>query len=160
MDIPPLIPACGSIAWMVRYRCPDPSHAGEASPLKSNNDKVYECETSHRYFRREEAGRITLVDLLSGRAVDASAFQDEPVGEDPEGRPRLNFMVDIPRVTGILDFDKLSLTPGEWRVISKMDGRSNLEEVRLLSGLKAVEVESILYKLMDAGLVEIRRRGK
>jgi hypothetical protein len=145
---------------MVRYRCPDPSHGGGATPLKSNNDKVFECELSHRYFRRIEGDAAQLVDLISGRAFEAAAFEDHPIGEDLEERARLNFMKDVPRVRGDLDFDALQLSPREWKVISKVDGRSTLEEIRLLAGMKADEAEALFYRLLDAGIIEMRSRGR
>ena len=40
-----------------------------------------------------------------------------------------------------------------------MDGSSNLEEVRLLAGLTPVETERIVHELVDAGLIEVRRKG-
>ena len=74
-------------------------------------------------------------------------------------RPRLNFMVDVPRLTGGLDFNKLSLTPAQWKVVSRVDGVSNLEEVRLLAGLTPQEAEKVIYELVDAALIEVRGRG-
>jgi len=144
---------------MLTYRCPDPSHKDVSVHLRSNNEKVYECESSHRFFRREEAGVPAFVDLVSGRAFPAAALETSTEDGPGASRPRLNFMVDIPRTIGPLDFNRISLTPSEWKVISKMDGRSTIEEVRLLSGLKAEEAERLVHKLMDAGLIEIRKRG-
>jgi len=145
---------------MAAYRCPDDSHHGARVHLRSNNDKVYECEASHRYFRREENGAAIFVDLISGRAFTIESVEDRQGDAPPTERPRLNFMVDIPRTMAGLDFDLISLAPAEWKMISRMDGRSTLEEVRLLSGLKAEEAEQLVYRLLDAGLIEIRRRGR
>ena len=144
---------------MLMYRCPDPSHKDVPVHLRSNNEKVYECEASHRFFRRDEAGAPAFVDLISGRAFPAAALETSSVDDPGAPRPRLNFMVDIPRTIAALDFNRISLTPSEWKVISRMDGKSTIEEVRLLSGLKADETEQLVYKLIDAGLIEIRRRG-
>jgi len=145
---------------MPRYRCPDASHSGRSFILKSNNEKIFECEESHRFFKREDGEKLLLVDLISGKKYDAGVFSDSSFTEGPTPRARLNFMVDIPKVTGVLDFNRLSLSSPEWKMISKMDGRANLEEVRLLAGLRAEEAEQILWNLMDKGLVEIRRRGR
>ena len=68
-------------------------------------------------------------------------------------------MVDVPRLTGGLDFNNLSLSPAQWKMISRIDGTSNMEEVRLLSGLTAPEAEKTIYELVNAGLVEVKRRG-
>jgi hypothetical protein len=144
---------------MPNYRCPEPSHGVVAVHLRSNNDKVYECEASHRFFRREEAGVPSFVDLITGRAFPAADLETPSADAPGASRPRLNFMVDIPRTIAALDFNRISLTPAEWKVISRMDGKSTIEEVRLLSGLKADETEQLVYRLIDAGLIEIRRRG-
>ncbi len=139
------------------YRCPDPSHGGEAVPLKANNERVYECENTHKYWRREEGAEVLLVNLISSERYGA---EEMPSGTPDEAeRPRLNFMVDVPRIRGKLDFNTLSLTPAQWKVISRIDGSSNLEEIRLLAGLNATRTEQIIYELKDAGLVEVRRRG-
>jgi len=145
---------------MASYRCPDPSHGSVPTGLRSNNDKIYECEASHRFFRREDAGKAAFVDLISGRAFPVDSFAHAHVEGAAENRPRLNFMVDIPRATAAIDFNRLSLPPAEWKIISKVDGRSTLEEVRLLSGMKSDEAERLFYSLMDAGLIEIRKRGR
>jgi hypothetical protein len=142
---------------MTPYRCPDPSHGDELSPLKANNDKVYECTSLHKYWRREKDGEILLANLITGEE-----FPAEPAGsEEPGGpeRPRLNFMVDVPRVKGHLDFNTLSLSPAQWKVISRIDGTSNLEEIRLLSGLTPTEAEATIHELTDKGLIDVRRRG-
>jgi hypothetical protein len=145
---------------MPSYVCPDASHKDRPAHLRSNNEKVYECEASHRFFRREHDGVFAFVDLISGQAFPADSFVLEPPSGEPADRPRLNFMVDIPKTTADLDFNRVSLTPAEWKVISRMDGRSTLEEVRLLSGMKAEETERLVYRLIDAGLIEIRKRGR
>ena len=44
-------------------------------------------------------------------------------------------------------------------MIARIDGASNMEEVRLLSGLTPPEAEKTIYELVNAGLVEIKRRG-
>ena len=143
---------------MSSYRCPDPGHAGEAVPLKANNDRVFECPALHKYWRREEEGAVRLVNLVTQESFPAEEV-GEAGGEQGPGRPRLNFMVDVPRLTGGLDFNALSLTPPQWKVISRVDGTSNLEEVRLLAGLTPADAERVVYELIDAGLIEVRRRG-
>ena len=141
---------------MSAYRCPDPSHAGEAVPLKANNDRVFECPRLHKYWRREDGGAVRLVNLVTQESFEAV---DVPGAAPEEERPRLNFMVDVPRVTGGLDFNALSLSPHQWKVISRVDGRSNLEEVRLLAGLSPAEAERVVNELVDAGLIAVRRKG-
>lgn len=142
---------------MKPYACPDPSHAARSVPLKANNDRVYECPAVHKYWRRQEDGATLLVNLITQESFPAVEFEDAaaPGGE----RPRLNFMVDVPRLTGGLDFNALSLTPAQWKVISRVDGTSNLEEVRLLAGMSPSDAERVVYALIDAGLIEIKRRG-
>ncbi len=142
---------------MSSYRCPDPVHGEESVPLKANNDRVYECPSLHKYWRREVDGKIRLVNLISQQAYDAVAI--EGPRQDADDRPRLNFMVDVPFLKGELDFNALSLTPPQWKLIARIDGRSNLEEVRLLAGLPPHEAEEVLHELVDQGLVEVRRRG-
>jgi hypothetical protein len=142
---------------MSSYRCPDAAHAGNVVPLKANNDRVFECPAMHKYWRREEAGAVRLVNLVSQESFPAEEIP-EAGGEAP-ARARLNFMVDVPRLIGGLDFNNLSLTPPQWKVISRVDGTSNLEEVRLLAGLTPTDAERVVYELIDAGLIEVRRRG-
>lgn len=143
---------------MKRYRCPDPSHGDTVETLKSNNDRVFECPRMHKYWRREGAGTVTLANLISGEPFEAREVDLGDGATGPE-RPRLNFMVDVPRLTGGLDFNALSLTPPQWKVISRIDGASNLEEVRLLAGLTPPDLEKTIYELVDAGLAEVKRRG-
>jgi len=140
---------------MTSFRCPDPSHGDEPVALKANNDRVFECPSLHKYWKREDKGRTVLVNLITQERFDAVPLEGEP----PSDRPRLNFMVDVPRIKGGLDFNELSLTPPQWKIISRIDGTSNLEEVRLLAGLTAPEAEKIIYELVDAELIEVRRRG-
>ena len=142
---------------MTHYRCPDESHGETVVVLKANNDRVYECPRMHKYWKREEEGRVILADLISGNRYDPVEVPVESA-EGPE-RPRLNFMVDVPRLTGGLDFNSLSLSPTQWKMISRIDGSSNMEEVRLLSGLTPPEAEKTIYELVNAGLVEMKRRG-
>ena len=143
---------------MKRYRCPDASHGETVETLKANNDRIYECPRLHKYWRREEEGRVVLADLITGERYDPKEIQasGEPAGPD---RPRLNFMVDVLRLTGGMDFNALSLSPAQWKVISRIDGISTFEEVRLLAGLTAADLERAIYELVDAGLVEVKRRG-
>lgn len=142
---------------MKPYRCPDPGHAGDVVPLKANNDRVYECPSVHKYWRREEKGDVLLVNLITQEAFPAEMLSE--FDETMADRPRLNFMVDVPMIAGGLDFNALSLTPQQWKVISRVDGKSNLEEVRLLAGLQPQEAEKVVFELIDTGLVEVKRRG-
>jgi hypothetical protein len=139
---------------MPLYRCPHPVHTAGAVPLKSNNDRVFECEVNHRFYRRQEGDATVLVDLISSDTYPAEAMEEEADG----GRRQLNFMTDVPRIKGSLDFDRLSLSAPEWKLLSKVDGRSTLEEVRLLASLRAEEAEKIIVRFMDDGLLEIRGR--
>ena len=142
---------------MTRYRCPDPSHGEAVVPLKANNDRVYECALLHKFWRREEGGRVLLVGLISSEAYPAGEIGGADGGAAE--RQRLNFMVDVPRLSGSLDFNTLQLTPPQWKVVSRVDGRSNLEEIRLLAGLTAVQAEQVIYELEDLKLIEVKRRG-
>ena len=110
----------------------------------------------HKYWRRENDGIVKLVNLITGEGYPAEPGESEP--GSPE-RPRLNFMVDVPRVRGQLDFNTLSLTPYQWKVISRIDGSSTLEEIRLLAGLTPTEAEATIHELSDEGLIDVRRRG-
>ena len=142
---------------MTRYRCPDPSHGEAVVPLKANNDRVYECALLHKFWRREEGGRVLLAALISGEPYPAAEIGGDEGGAGE--RRRLNFMVDVPRLSGSLDFNALQLTPLQWKVVSRVDGRSNLEEIRLLAGLTAVQAEQVIYELEDLKLIEVKRRG-
>ena len=142
---------------MRAYRCPDPTHGTTVVPLKANNDRVYECPSMHKYWRREDNGVTMLVNLITQEGFPAVAVGDIPV--EGEERPRLNFMVDVPRLIGGLDFNSLSLSPPQGKVISRIDGTSNLEEVRLLAGMSPTDAERVVYELIAAGLIEIKRRG-
>jgi hypothetical protein len=140
---------------MSLLRCPHPSHGARLVPLKSNYEKVLECEDSHRFYRREEGGAQILVDLISGCSYGPETF----AGSESATAPTLNFLVDVPRTVGTLDFDRLSLSAAEWKIMSKIDGRNTVEEIRLLSGMKADEADRILRRFIEAGLVEICGRG-
>jgi hypothetical protein len=142
---------------MIPYRCPDPSHVDAVVPMKANNDRVYECPALHKYWRREEEGQILLVNLITQERFPAREIEEAKAGDSE--RPRLNFMVDVPRITKGLDFNSLSLTPPQWKLIARIDGASNLEEVRLLAGLTPTDAERVINELIDAGLVDVRRRG-
>ena len=142
---------------MIPYRCPDPSHTEEPAPLKANNERVYECASMHKYWMREEQGVSLLVNLISSERYPAVELPSGDAGESQ--RPRLNFMVDVPRIQGKLDFNSLSLTPAQWKVVSRIDGASNLEEIRLLAGLTSTQAEQVIHELQDAGLIEVRRRA-
>lgn len=140
---------------MASFRCPHPSHGESPAALKSNNDKVFECAVSHRFYRREKEGRAVLVELITGDSYPAEPLAAPGAGGDAV---QLNFMTDVPRVAGDLDFDSLSLSAAEWKLLAKVDGRSTLEEVRLLAGLRADEAEGIVRGLLDQGLLELRAR--
>ena len=68
----------------------------------------------------------------------------------------LNFMKDVPSMASI-DFNALQLDPLEWRILAQVDGRNNLEEVRLLAGVTRDQAESCLQRLFDRGVITIRR---
>ena len=57
---------------MPSFLCPHPSHADAPATLKSNNDRVFECPLSHRFYRREQEGKIVFVDLITSNAYDAA----------------------------------------------------------------------------------------
>ena len=142
---------------MTPYRCPDPAHADNVVLLKANNERVYECPDMHKYWRREEDGTVFLANLITQERFEARQAEGVP-GASGE-RPRLNFMVDVPEVKGGLDFNGLSLSPRQWKLIGRVDGKANLEEVRLLAGLTPQEAEEVVHELVGEGLLEVRRRG-
>jgi hypothetical protein len=143
---------------MKPYRCPDASHGETVESLKANNDRIFECPKLHKYWRREEEGRVVLANLITGERYDPKEIDASSDSAGPD-RPRLNFMVDVPRLTGGMDFNALSLSPAQWKVISRIDGNSSIEEVRLLAGMTATDLERAIDELVDAGLVEVKRRG-
>ncbi len=143
---------------MSAYRCPDPVHGDAAVPMKANNDRVYECPSLHKYWRREEEGSVFLVNLITQQRFAAVEIAGGGGAGGPE-RPRLNFMVDVPFPSKGVDFNELTLTVLQWKLFSRIDGRANLEEVRLLAGLTPQEAERLVHELVDIGLVEVRRRG-
>ena len=144
---------------MSTYRCPDPGHADSPVLLKANNERVYECPQMHKYWRREEGEKTLLVNLISQERFPAVVIEGEGGGNGETDRPRLNFMVDVPFTKGQLDFNRLSLTPHQWKIIARVDGKANLEEVRLLAGLTPQDAEGVIHELVDLGLIEVRRRG-
>ena len=139
------------------YRCPDPIHGEAVVPMKANNDRVYECPSLHKYWRREEEGKVFLVNLITQQRYEASEMPDGDA--DRTERPRLNFMVDVPFPATGVDFNALQLTLLQWKLFSRIDGKANLEEVRLLAGLTPQDAERTVHELVDAGLVEVKRRG-
>jgi hypothetical protein len=143
---------------MASFRCPHPSHGGAPAALKSNNDRVFECPVSHRFYRREEKGRMVLVDLITSDAYDATPAETGVVERGGAPPLQLNFMTDVPRVAGNLDFDDLSLSAAQWKLLAKVDGSSTLEEARLLAGLSAEDAERVVRSLLDAGILELHRR--
>jgi hypothetical protein len=140
------------------YRCPDPAHGETDVPMKANNDRVYECPSLHKYWRREEEGKIVLVNLITQQRFEAAEIPATGAADQPE-RPRLNFMVDVPFAATGVDFNALSLTVQQWKLFSRIDGKANLEEVRLLAGLNPQDAERLVHELVDIGLIEVRRRG-
>jgi len=140
------------------YRCPDPVHGDAVVPMKANNDRVYECPSMHKYWRREEDGSVFLVNLITQQRFAATEIPGNDSSGQPE-RPRLNFMVDVPFPATGVDFNALQLTVQQWKLFSRIDGKANLEEVRLLAGLNPQDTERLLHELVDAGLVEVKRRG-
>src|SRR5262245_63173771 len=103
---------------MIPYRCPDPAHGDSSVPLKANNDRVYECPSLHKFWARQEDDGVVLVNLITQARFPARPMEGQAASAE---RPRLNFMVDVPRLTGGLDFNKLSLTPAQWKVVSRVD---------------------------------------
>lgn len=56
-----------------------------------------------------------------------------------------------------VDFNQVSLGPADWKVLSRVDGKSNLEEIRLLAGLSRDEVTTSVQRLFEAGIISIHR---
>jgi hypothetical protein len=68
----------------------------------------------------------------------------------------LNFMKDVPSMAAV-DFNALALDPLEWKVLARVDGRNNLEEIRLLAGLTRDQAEACIQRLFERGVITIRR---
>jgi len=101
---------------------------------------------------------MVLVDLITSDAYDATPAETGVVERGGAPPLQLNFMTDVPRVAGNLDFDDLSLSAAQWKLLAKVDGSSTLEEARLLAGLSAEDAERVVRSLLDAGILELHRR--
>jgi hypothetical protein len=69
---------------------------------------------------------------------------------------KLNFMKDVPSMTD-MDFNQLDLQPVDWKLLARVDGRNNLEEVRLLAGLTREQAMESAERLFERGVIKIRR---
>ena len=56
-----------------------------------------------------------------------------------------------------VDCNKLDLDQEDWKLLSQVDGRNNLEEIRLLSGLSREEATKSAERLFECGVIQIRR---
>lgn len=68
----------------------------------------------------------------------------------------LNFMKDVPSMADV-DFNRLDLSPTDWKLLSRVDGRNSLEEIRLLAGLSRDEATPVAERLFEQGIITIRR---
>jgi len=69
---------------------------------------------------------------------------------------KLNFMKDVPSMVKV-DFNDLDLDQVDWKLLSRVDGKNNLEEIRLLAGLEREEALRSAEKLFEQGVIQIRR---
>ena len=70
---------------------------------------------------------------------------------------KLNFMKDVPSMTEV-DFNRLDLDQVDWKLLSQVDGKNNLEEIRLLAGLDRDEAHGSAERLFNLGVIRIRRK--
>ena len=69
---------------------------------------------------------------------------------------KLNFMKDVPSMTDV-DFNRLDLDQVDWKLLSQVDGKKHLEEIRLLAGLDRDAAQSSTERLFELGVIRIRR---
>ena len=65
-------------------------------------------------------------------------------------------MKDVPSI-GDVDFNQLDLAPVDWKLLSQVDGRNSLEEIRLLAGLTREEITESAERLFARSIIRIRR---
>ncbi|MBI2392545.1 MAG: hypothetical protein HYV09_23370 [Deltaproteobacteria bacterium] len=61
----------------------------------------------------------------------------------------------LPRVREGVDFAALALPPLELLVLSRIDGQRRAEELAIQCGLARVEVERLLFRLMEVGAIDL-----
>lgn len=69
---------------------------------------------------------------------------------------KLNLMKDVPSMADV-DFNELDLSPEDWKLLSRIDGKNSLEEIRLLAGLNREQVTECAERLFERGVITIRR---
>lgn len=89
--------------------------------------------------------------------MDAARRLDEwtvvtATASDPDPLPRLAATGGPPR-------GPLTLRPGEWEVLAKVDGSTTLRVIALGLGRSELEVARAIYSLVSAGVVEVGARG-
>jgi hypothetical protein len=60
----------------------------------------------------------------------------------------------LPRTTA----EPVTVSPPEWNLVIRLDGRRSIEEIARAMGVSAFEVSKVLYGLITAGLVEMRNK--
>jgi hypothetical protein len=60
----------------------------------------------------------------------------------------------LPRTTA----EPVTVSPPEWNLVIRLDGRRSVDEIARAMGVSAFEVSKVLYGLITAGLVEMRNR--
>jgi hypothetical protein len=54
--------------------------------------------------------------------------------------------------------EQITLDPQEWRLVTRIDGRSTISEIAHLMESSPFEVAKVLYGLVSAGLVELKKK--
>jgi hypothetical protein len=60
----------------------------------------------------------------------------------------------LPRTTA----EPVTVSPPEWNLVIRLDGRRSVDEIARAMGVSSFEVSKVLYGLITAGLVEMRNR--
>jgi len=102
-------------------------HPGRASPTTS-------IKRSNTNLLMEAARRIDEWQVLSKRISSTSL---------------------VPIFTEQAKKSSVSLTPGEWRLIAKIDERRSIEEISIALGESPFEVSKLLYGLITSGLISL-----
>ena len=66
-----------------------------------------------------------------------------------------SFQSAVPKLASAADYSKVSLSPEEGFVLSRIDGAATIDEIVLICGLPKDQALSALTKLHDAGLIQV-----
>jgi hypothetical protein len=64
----------------------------------------------------------------------------------------------VPCVLPRTSAEPVTISPPEWNLVIRLDGRRSVEEIARAMNVSAFEVAKVLYGLITAGLVEMRNR--